>query len=161
MKKLSYAEKASRSQAYQYIYNEISFDNADMRLLLEHGNHDVGAVYTERFYELEDELIKLVYKEMTRSLNLYQRMCLTMLYIEGMSQVEIAKVFGVNQSSVVKCMQGNTMTCLIPDDPRGKRTKTGNWVMKYGGALKKIRNACLANEEICRILEEMRDEVNV
>jgi predicted transcriptional regulator len=65
------------------------------------------------------------------------------LYADGYTQMEIAKMLNVNQSSITKSLNGNV------DYKNGKKV--------YGGARKKIRKIIELDDEIKQILQEMAD----
>jgi predicted transcriptional regulator len=65
------------------------------------------------------------------------------LYADGYTQMEIAKMLDVNQSSITKSLNGNV------DYKNGKKV--------YGGARKKIRKIIESDEKIKSLLKQMNE----
>lgn len=107
--------------------------------------------YNELYLDLRDELKKRMW-ELVKLLTKRQQEVLE-LTMENLTQNEIAKILGINQTSVHKIIRGNL-------DYRGKHaqiesgeTTAETYVPKrYGGALKKLTKLCQADEEIQEIL---------
>jgi transcriptional regulator len=101
-----------------------------------------GFAYDERMLELEDRLKKEFWRVVDTLLTERQREVIR-LYADGYTQMEIAKMLNVNQSSITKSLNGNV------DYKNGKRV--------YGGARKKIRKIIELDDTIKGILQEMSD----
>lgn len=94
-------------------------------------------VYNEELYELQDQLKIEFWRIIDTQLTQRQREVLH-LYADGYTQIEIAKMLDVNQSSITKSINGNC------DYRNGKRI--------YGGAKKKLRRMVSKDEKIQQIL---------
>lgn len=133
----------TRSDKYQYVICEISMDlslhsqSFDLESRL-HSNaiSDNFACYNDQIYQ---RIIDIAFTSLTPR----QREVLKM-FMEGKTQIEIAKTLNVNQSSIAKCLNGNTEygKCY------GGKT--------YGGLGKKLRKFILQDSMIRKILGDMR-----
>jgi len=146
----SYYKRKNRSDSYQWVLLETVCSNDMMEAFC---NEDSiynrltgGFVYDERMLELEDRLKKEFWRVVDTLLTPRQREVIR-LYADGYTQMEIAKMLNVNQSSITKSLNGNV------DYKNGKRV--------YGGAKKKIKKILEHDDVIKGILDEMdalRDE---
>lgn len=142
--------RKNRSDRYQWVLLETVCSNDMMEAFC---NEDSiynrltgGFIYDERMLELEDRLKKEFWRVVDTLLTPRQREVIR-LYADGYTQMEIAKMLNVNQSSITKSLNGNV------DYKNGKKI--------YGGARKKIRKIIENDEAIKGILTEMselRDE---
>jgi predicted transcriptional regulator len=98
--------------------------------------------YSEDLLDLEDELKKEFWRIVDTLLTPRQKEVIR-LYADGYTQMEIAKILNVNQSSITKSINGNV------DYKNGKRI--------YGGARKKIRKIIESDNKIKDILERIRN----
>lgn len=98
--------------------------------------------YDEGLLELEDQLKVEFWRVVDTLLTPRQREVIR-LYADGYTQMEIAKMLNVNQSSITKSLNGNV------DYKNGKKI--------YGGARKKIRKIIENDEAIKDILEKMSE----
>ncbi len=98
--------------------------------------------YDERLSNLEDRLKDEFWILAKQVCTERQWECLT-LYSQGHTQMEIAKMLNVNQSSITKSLYGNV------DYKKGKKV--------YGGLVKKLKKAVAAHERIQDILAQIRD----
>jgi len=98
--------------------------------------------YNEDLMKLEDELKVEFWRVVDTLLTPRQREVIR-LYAEGYTQMEIAKMLNVNQSSITKSLNGNV------DYKNGKKI--------YGGARKKIRKIIENDVRIKEILQKMND----
>jgi len=98
--------------------------------------------YNEDLMELEDQLKVEFWRIVDTLLTPRQREVIR-LYADGYTQMEIAKMLDVNQSSITKSLNGNV------DYKNGKKI--------YGGARKKIRKIIENDTRIKEILSQMRD----
>jgi transcriptional regulator len=98
--------------------------------------------YNEDFIELEDQL-KIEFWRIVDTLLTPRQREVIRLYADGYTQMEIAKMLDVNQSSITKSLNGNV------DYKNGKKI--------YGGARKKIRKIIENDTRIKEILSQMRD----
>lgn len=143
-------KRQNRSDRYQWVLLETVCSNDMMEAFC---NEDSiynrltgGFIYDERMLELEDRLKKEFWRVVDTLLTPRQREVIR-LYADGYTQMEIAKMLNVNQSSITKSLNGNV------DYKNGKKI--------YGGARKKIRKIIENDEAIKGILTEMaelRDE---
>jgi transcriptional regulator len=92
--------------------------------------------------ELEEELKKEFWRVVDTLLTPRQRQVIR-LYADGYTQMEIAKMLNVNQSSITKSLNGNV------DYKNGKKI--------YGGARKKIIKIIEQDDCIKAILQKMQD----
>jgi DNA-binding CsgD family transcriptional regulator len=99
-------------------------------------------VYDESLIELEEQLKKEFWRVVDTLLTPRQREVIR-LYADGYTQMEIAKMLNVNQSSITKSLNGNV------DYKNGKKI--------YGGARKKIRKIIENDDKIKEILQKMAD----
>jgi DNA-binding CsgD family transcriptional regulator len=98
--------------------------------------------YNEDLMELEDQLKKEFWRVVDTLLTSRQREVIR-LYADGYTQMEIAKMLDVNQSSITKSLNGNV------DYKNGKKV--------YGGARKKIRKIIESDEKIKSLLKQMNE----
>lgn len=139
-------KRSNRSDKYQWVLLETVCSNDMMEAFC---NEDSiynrltgGFVYDERMLELEDRLRKEFWRVVDTLLTPRQREVIR-LYADGYTQMEIAKMLNVNQSSITKSLNGNV------DYKNGKKI--------YGGARKKIRKIIENDEAIKGILTEMSE----
>lgn len=100
--------------------------------------------YNEEIDELKEQLRLEFWKMVEEHCTQRQKEILYML-AQGMTQQEIAKELGVNQSSITKSLNGNC-------DYQGKRKI-------YGGTIKKLKKASQDNEKIKEILARINEIV--
>jgi len=141
--------RKNRSDKYQYVIVETVCPNE----MLESFSNEDGVYkrlnpfsYNDDIAELEDELKKEFWRIVETLLTDRQKQVIK-LYADGYTQMEIAKMLNVNQSSITKSLNGNV------DYKNGKKV--------YGGARKKIRKIIENDERIREILKkisELRDE---
>ena len=99
----------------------------------------------EDFLILKDRLRGALWRIIDTSLTDRQREVIR-LYAQGKTQIEIANMLGVNQSSITKSIHGNC------DYRNGKKI--------YGGAKKKLNRVADSDPEIQSILYEMHELQN-
>ena len=130
----------------QFIINPYAFAPTFQNLMLwsEELNN---AVYNEELYELQDKLNgeywRIIDTQLTKRQKEVLRLC-----ADGYTQIEIAKMLKVNQSSITKSINGNC-------DYRNKQKRV------YGGAKRKLRKIVSKDEAIQQILKriaEIQDE---
>lgn len=137
------ARKRNKSDSYQYKIVEIAVDPTimnDFPFMDSLGSQLNLAKYSERFYDLRQQLMK----EVLRIINthLTERQCeVVTLRLQGKTQIQIAEQLGIHQTTVHKLLMGNI------DYANGKK--------RYGGAIKKLKKICYRDERILEILEEM------
>ncbi len=142
--------RSNRSDKYQHAFREINVSHEYMVNFKNNQsmNHYLNPYeYSEDILNLEDELHKCFWVIANETMTENQKNIIT-LYLEGKTQIEIAKILNVNQSSITKAISGNK------DYARGKGKS-------YGGVIRKLKKAIACNEEIQVILkqiEELREE---
>jgi DNA-binding CsgD family transcriptional regulator len=139
-------KRANRSDHYQQIFHESLYSN---EMLESFSNEDsiYGRLnpfdYNEDILMLEDELKKEFWRIVNTLLTKRQRQVIR-LYAEGKTQMEIAKILQVNQSSITKSLNGNV------DYKNGTRSV-------YGGSKKKLLKLIEEDPKISEILKKIRD----
>jgi DNA-binding CsgD family transcriptional regulator len=135
----------NRSDKYQHILVESSC-SPDILMEFSETRGIAGYLnmssYNEEMYELRAELHKELWRIMEEVLTDRQLQVIKMS-AKGLTQIEIAKLLGVNQSSITKSINGNC------DYRNGKKV--------YGGAKKKLRKAAAEDPIIQDILDRMKD----
>ena len=138
-------KRQNRSDKYQWILLETVCSNDMMESFC---NEDSISArlnpfdYNEDLIELEDQLKKEFWRVVDTLLTSRQREVIR-LYADGYTQMEIAKMLNVNQSSITKSLNGNV------DYKNGKKV--------YGGARKKIRKIIENDDKIKDILQKMSE----
>jgi RNA polymerase sigma factor (sigma-70 family) len=139
-------KRSNRSDKYQWVLLETVCSNDMMEAFCNedsiYNRLSGGFIYDERMLELEDRLRKEFWRVVDTLLTPRQREVIR-LYADGYTQMEIAKMLNVNQSSITKSLNGNV------DYKNGKKI--------YGGARKKIRKIIELDDTIKGILQEMSD----
>ena len=138
-------KRQNRSDKYQYILLETVCSNDMMEAFCnEDGiyNRLNPFGYNEDLMELEEQLKVEFWRVVDTLLTPRQREVIR-LYADGYTQMEIAKMLNVNQSSITKSLNGNV------DYKNGKKV--------YGGARKKIKKIIESDQSIKDILQKMRD----
>lgn len=138
-------KRKNRSDSYQYLLLETvcsndmmeAFSNDESIYNRLNPNH-----YDETLIELEEQLKKEFWRVVNTLLTPRQREVIK-LYADGYTQMEIAKMLNVNQSSITKSLNGNV------DYKNGKRV--------YGGAMKKIRKIIEMDDKIKEILQKIQE----
>jgi len=141
-----YEKRKNRSDSYQHLLLELvcshdmleSFSNQDsiQRKLNPYK-------YDEEVADLEDEL-KVEFWKIVGSLLTPRQKEVIRLYADGYTQMEIAKMLGVNQSSITKSLNGNV------DYKNGKRV--------YGGAIKRLKRLIDLSPRIVEILKRIAEK---
>lgn len=143
---MAITKRQNRSDRYQWVLLETvcsndmmeSFPNEDSICNRLSG----GFLYDESILELEDQLKDEFWRIVDNLLTPRQREVIR-LYADGYTQMEIAKMLNVNQSSITKSLNGNV------DYKNGKKV--------YGGAKKKINKIIQNDEKIINILEKINN----
>jgi DNA-binding CsgD family transcriptional regulator len=99
--------------------------------------------YDEKLLELEDQLKDRFWNIVNTLLTKRQKRVI-MLLAEGKTQMEIAKILNVNQSSITKNLNGNS------EYHNGIKTS-------YGGSKKKLRKLAEEDPEVIAILNQIRE----
>lgn len=138
-------KRQNRSDKYQYILLETVCSNEMMETFCNEDsiyNRLNPFEYNENLIELEEQLKKEFWRVVDTLLTPRQREVIR-LYADGYTQMEIAKMLNVNQSSITKSLNGNV------DYKNGKKV--------YGGARKKIRKIIEMDDKIKDILQKMAE----
>lgn len=137
--------RKNRSDKYQWIILETVCSNDMMEAFCNEDsiyNRLNPFEYNEGLIELEEQL-KVEFWRVVDTLLTPRQKQVIHLYAEGYTQMEIAKMLHVNQSSITKSLNGNV------DYKNGKKI--------YGGARKKIRRIIENDEKIKEILKKMSE----
>ena len=138
-------KRSNRSDHYQHLLLETACSAEMMEAFC---NEDSISArlnpfeYNENLIELEEQLKKEFWRVVDTLLTPRQKEVIH-LYADGYTQMEIAKMLNVNQSSITKSLNGNV------DYKNGKKV--------YGGARKKIRKIIELDDKIKDILEKMTE----
>lgn len=138
-------KRQNRSDRYQWVLLETVCSNDMMEAFC---NEDSISArlnpfeYNEDLIELEEQLKKEFWRVVDTLLTSRQREVIR-LYADGYTQMEIAKMLNVNQSSITKSLNGNV------DYKNGKKV--------YGGARKKIKKIIEMDDKIKDILQKMQE----
>jgi RNA polymerase sigma factor (sigma-70 family) len=122
-----------RSKKYQYLLNECSTEAFDPGNEHDPYNSSLSIVvdpflHKEERLELQEQLVQHLLTIAKRELTAHQWEVLKLYYLDGYTQQECGKLLGVNQSSCVKTLQGNSSYDYGDGEKR-----------MYGGAFKKLR----------------------
>jgi DNA-binding CsgD family transcriptional regulator len=138
-------ERRNRSSSYQHLMAETQVPSEMMDSF---PNEDSISArlnpfeYSEELMDLEDELKKEFWIIVEKILTPRQKEVLR-YYADGYTQMEIAKMLDVNQSSITKNIHGNI------DYKKGRRA--------YGGSYKKLKKIIEMDEIIKVILDKMTE----
>src|SRR5574338_354000 len=148
MNKREKIDRPTRSDKYQYLLLETSCSHEMMEAFSNQqsiSNLLNPYQYDERIAELMDELKKEFWKMAEKELTDLQKTVLKMR-ADGYTQCEIANILDVNQSSITKCLNGNTDYKNNGKDGKPK---------VYGGCVKKLKKLASQNGRIVEILKEL------
>jgi DNA-binding CsgD family transcriptional regulator len=138
-------KRPNRSDSYQFLILETVCSN-DMMEAFCNEDSIYGKLnpynYDENILDLEDQLKKEFWRIVDTLLTDRQRDVIR-LYADGYTQMEIAKVLKVNQSSITKSLNGNV-------DYKNSRKV-------YGGTTKKIRKIIENDQKIKDILQKISE----
>lgn len=142
-------KRRNRSDQYQHLLLETACSN-DMMEAFTNADSIYGRLnpfeYNENLIDLEEQLKEEFWRIVHTLLTPRQKEVIK-LCSEGYTQMEIAKMLNVNQSSITKSLNGNV------DYKNGRKI--------YGGAKKKINKIIQNDEKIMEILRrisELREE---
>lgn len=136
-------KRSNRSDKYQWVLLETVCSNEMMEAFCNEDSIHSRLnpfKYNEDLIELEDQL-KVEFWRIVDTLLTPRQKEVIRLYADGYTQMEIAKMLNVNQSSITKSLNGNV------DYKNGKKI--------YGGARKKIKKIIENDEKIKEILGKM------
>ncbi len=154
-------ERQNRSSKYQHLILEASCSNDMMESFSNEdsimGRLTGGFLYSEELLELEDQLKKEFWRIVNSELTERQKQVIT-LSAEGLTQMEIAKKVGVNQSSITKSLNGNSTYNIMKNSETSPKTssKTNKKDKKnYGGIIKKLNKIIDSDPIILEILKKI------
>lgn len=135
----------NRSNNYQWLFTE-SLCSPEMLTEFSDAQGVTGMMNltnsSEELLDLQDQLLAAFWRIVDTQLTARQCQVLR-LYAKGFTQIEIAKLLSVNQSSVTKSINGNC------DYRNGRRV--------YGGAKKKILRISSKDAEIQSIFKRIAE----
>lgn len=140
----------NRSSAYQQHFCEVLTPHELLDIFSDHESiyRKLNPfAYNEEIEELKDALNVELWRIIEENLTERQKEVVKM-YAQGMTQTEIAKVLGVNQSSVTKCLHGNIS--YKERDINGKP-------IAYGGVRLKLQKVSKEDEKVNSILKRIAD----
>jgi DNA-binding CsgD family transcriptional regulator len=136
---------STRSAGYQHVIVELCCDpetlaeRSDAQGITGMLNSNI---HSEELLDLQDQLLnefwRIVYTQLTE-----RQSEVLKLYAKGLTQIEIAKRLGVNQSSITKSINGNC------DYRNGRKI--------YGGAKKRLQKIASKDPVIQQIFERIRE----
>ena len=135
-------KRPSRSSKYQYIICEAQVGDEILEIMPNSKSiyHSISPYkYNEELLDLKEELLKQIHK-LAKKILTNKQYQIYLLTLDGYTQTEIAKIMGVNQSSVSKSAIGSQSY------ENSKR---------YGGFLAKLRKSIAESFEIQKILAKM------
>jgi len=138
-------KRKNRSDNYQYVLLESPCSNEMMEAFQNEDsiyNRLNPFAYNEELLDLEEQL-KVEFWRVVDTLLTPRQKQVIRLYADGYTQMEIAKMLNVNQSSITKSLNGNV------DYKKGRRI--------YGGTRKKIRKIIENDDKIKDILKKMSE----
>jgi len=142
-------KRDNRSNHYQHLFAESSYSNEMMESFpneLSLYNRLNPFEYSEELMDLEEEL-RIEFWRIVDTLTERQKAVLT-LRADGYTQMEIAKMLNVNQSSITKSINGNVDYKIKSKDGKDLSKKAKS----YGGSLKKLRRLLEQDPKIQEIL---------
>jgi predicted DNA-binding protein YlxM (UPF0122 family) len=144
-------KRPNRSDHYQVFFHEFICSSEMMESFC---NEDSISArlnpfeYNESLLELEDRLKQEFWRVVDSLLTSRQKEVIH-LYADGYTQMEIAKMLKVNQSSITKSINGNVDYKNIIDG-KGKKTV-------YGGTKRKLKKIIEMDDKIQEILAQISE----
>jgi hypothetical protein len=136
----------AKSDSVQYKFREILVDPnilASLSSLSTEG--ELSPEDKDELIGLTEDLLEYVKNIIDTKLTERQSQIIKLIYFERKTQMEVAYVLGLCQTTIHKVLYGN-----IDYLHGGKR---------YGGAIKKIRKLCSSDLNVCKILQRI-EEIN-
>lgn len=136
------SKRPARSDKYQYkiLERTVAIDFM-YSFTIEDGLYQHNdAIVEEQLYTLRDEMKIRMYELMEIHLTDRKRSLINM-WVDGYTQIEMAKILGINQSSVTKSIHGNI------DYSNGKKN--------YGGTIKKIKSIIKNDPKMIEIFKQI------
>jgi len=138
-------KRKNRSDSYQFLILETPCTHDMMEAFSNNDSIEYRLnpfAYNEDLLDLEDELKVEFWRIINTMLTKRQKEVIT-LYADGYTQMEIAKMLNVNQSSITKSLNGNV------DYKKEKKTQ-------YGGSLQRLKKIAEKDSKIKDILDRMQ-----
>lgn len=138
-------KRKNRSDAYQFLILETCCSHEMMEGFSNNDSMEYRLnpwAYNEELLDLQDELKIEFWRIINTMLTARQKEVIT-LYADGYTQMEIAKMLNVNQSSITKSINGNV------DYKKNKKTQ-------YGGSLQRIKKIVEKDSKIKDILNKIQ-----
>lgn len=136
-------KKGMRSDKYQWIILEVPIDMFAISETVDLDGQLHNLKYSPRFLELNDQAFSRIY-EIAKQVLTPRQFVIINMFMKGMTQMEIAKQLGCNQSSITKSLNGNA------------DYKNNNGKKHYGGTNKKMKKYILQDPVLKQIMGEMR-----
>jgi DNA-binding CsgD family transcriptional regulator len=143
MKEIKQREK--RSKKYQSFFHEVPREIFDTDKPIQYNEQHSRS---EEFLDITEQITKLIWSLIDQTCTPTQLENIELIK-NGATQHEVATQLEINQSSVVKTLQGNT------------RYYSDGGKKGYGGAFRKIRGALILNDqfrELCLQLQKVADK---
>lgn len=137
-------KRKNRSDRYQWLLLETVCSHEQMEAFSNDSSiysHLNPFEYNEDLIDLEEELKKEFWRIADENLTQRQNQVLRM-WADGYTQMEIAKILGVNQSSITKSINGNT-------DYKNKKR------ISYGGSAAKLQKIIAKDEKMQEIIKKI------
>jgi predicted DNA-binding protein YlxM (UPF0122 family) len=141
----------TRSSKYQWIINELPYDLTEFANIFSNKHSLQGRLNSFQYNEestLKDQLWDLLYSLMKDNLTEFQFKVIS-LYLEGMTQLEIAKEVNCNQTSVCKTINGNKMYYTVNSGE--------NRIVFGGGIVRKLKKLVAKDQRIQTLLNKIKD----
>ena len=138
--------KPHRSDHYQWMMHEVSVDYDYLKSFTNESS--IGArlnpfKYNEEL-EIAKEELKVEFWKLIKKHSTPLQLNVVMMWVDGYTQMEIAKTLNLNQSSVTKSLYGNS---VYKDGVK----------IKHGGLVRKFKKITSENEKIQEILQRIQE----
>jgi predicted transcriptional regulator len=141
---MTVSERPVRSAGYQWVILEEAWSNDFLSNFSNtesiYGHLNNGFIYTEEYLLLQDQLVIELWR-IAEAVCTERQLIVMKYHCQGYTQMEIAKMLNVNQSSITKCLNGNV------DYKHGQKV--------YGGLKKKLKKHIEKDEVIQSLLKRM------
>jgi len=151
-------KRDNRSNHYQHLFAETACSNEMMEAFSNEFslyNRLNPFEYNEELMDLEEQLRKEFWRIVETQLTERQKAVIK-LCAEGKTQMEIAKMLNVNQSSITKSINGN-VDYGKKNDADAENRKTPQKSKVYGGSRKKLRRLLEEDPKVRAILAKMAE----
>ena len=171
-------DRRARSDSYQYLMNEISVEDFVLdKFLNEQGLYaELNPYhYNELYAEIKDK-IKQRFWELAKTHCTDRQYTVLQMTASGMTQEEMADTLKVNQSSINKTLRGSDQSYIkgsrlqrerLAEKPLTESEGAGNLhrrrrksdIMKYGGAITKLRKLVREDPVLAQLLEDLENSI--